>query len=113
MPKFDINQFDLPTHFSRRVQNAIDIGTLADPEDSNRAAFVRETVAFYEPILPNPTPSQYEAISRRIVDKYSCLKDAKTSKYWVGNNVVRILCICYIPCLYWLVFVYSPFLPLT
>ena len=84
LPTFNINKFDLPSHFSRRVQNAIENGTLADPEDSNRAAFVRETVSFYEPILPTPTPAQYEAISRRIVDKYPCLKDARTSKYWVS-----------------------------
>ena len=86
--------FDLPTHFSRRVQNAIDNGTLADPEDKNRSAFVREVVSFYEPILPTPTPTQYEVIPRKIVEKYPCLKDAKTSKYWVSINNDCVLTLC-------------------
>ena len=83
-PSFNIETFDLPSHFSRRVQSAIDNGTLVDSEGSNRAAFVRETVSFYEPILPTTTQTQYEAISRKIVDKYPCLKDAWTTKYWVS-----------------------------
>ena len=84
-PTFDVNKFDLPSQFSTRVQKAIDNGTLADPENSHRAAFVRETVSFYEAILPTPTTVQYEAISRRMVDEYPCPKDARTSKYWVSS----------------------------
>ena len=56
-------------------------GTLGTAD--NRSAFVREVVSFYEGILPKPTTSEYEAISRKIVEKYPCLQDSKCSKYWV------------------------------
>lgn len=80
--QFDMNNFSLPTHFSRRVQTCIDNGTLAEPD--NRAAFIREIVAFFEGILPSPTPAQYHAISKKVADQYPCLKDAKHTNYWVS-----------------------------
>ena len=79
---FDLKTFTLPSHFSRKVTAAITDGKLGEPD--NRAAFVREVVAFYEGILPNPSLSQYEAISRKIVEKYPCLQDTRSSKYWVS-----------------------------
>ena len=50
-----------------------------------RAAFVRECVTFYEPILPRPTEAEYRAITEALLDKYPCLKD-KGSQYWVGTE---------------------------
>ena len=85
---FNVREFFLPTHFSRKVQRAIDNGTLGEPD--NRTAFVRETVAFFEGILPAPTTSQYEAISRKIVEKYPQLKDTRSSKYWVRNTMCAV-----------------------
>lgn len=79
---FDTKNFSLPTHFSRKVTAAIADNTLGEPD--NRAAFVREVVAFYEGILPTPSLSEYEAISRKVVEKYPCLQDARSSKYWVS-----------------------------
>ena len=78
---FDIRNFELPTYFSRRVQTAIDSNLLVEPE--HQAAFIREVVLYFQAILPDPKPHEYEAISRKIVDKYPILRDAKKSKYWV------------------------------
>ena len=79
--KFNINSIQLPSHFSKRVQDSIDSGTLA--AESNRCAFVRECVSYYEAILPYPNEDQYNAICKKIVDNYPCLKDSKTTRYWV------------------------------
>ena len=72
--------FSLPTHFSLKVTSMIADGKLGDPD--NWSAFVQEVVFLFEGILPKPTPSEYEAISRKIVEKYPCLQDSKCSKYW-------------------------------
>lgn len=66
------------------MTTAIKNGNLRDAD--NRAAFVREVVAFYEGILPCPSTSEYEAISRQIVEKYPCLQDSRSSKYWVRTS---------------------------
>ena len=80
--KFNINAIQLPTHFSRRVQECIDSGTLA--AETNRCAFIRECVSYYEAILPYPDDDQYNAICKTIVDNYPCFKDSKTERYWVS-----------------------------
>ena len=79
---FDVRNFELPTHFSRRVQTAIDSNLLVEPD--HQAAFIREIVLYFQAILPDPKPHEYEAISRKIVDRYPILRDAKKSKYWVS-----------------------------
>ena len=66
-------------HFQAEVENAIDKNELDTPE--NRQAFVRECVAYFEGILPRPSTVEYSAISRKICDKYPCLKDRRASKY--------------------------------
>jgi len=48
-----------------------------------RAAFVRECVQYYEPILPRPTEEEYTAIAQALVAKYPALKD-KGTFYWVS-----------------------------
>ena len=81
---FSINNITLPDKFSRRVSNAIDAGQLVT---ENRAAFVRECVAFYEGFLPHPTEQQYSAICQKICDQYPSLKDKKTTVYWVRVTI--------------------------
>ncbi len=73
---------ELPTHFSRRVQTAIDNHLLVEPD--HQAAFIREIVLYFQAYLPEPTTQDYAAISRKIVDKYPLLRDAKQSKPWVS-----------------------------
>ena len=65
----------------RTVQSAIDNNTLN--HQTNRCAFVRECVLFYEGICQFPTEKEYSAISKAVVDKYPCLKDIRSSEYWV------------------------------
>ena len=62
-PAFNIRKISL-THFGRRVQDAIDAGNLNFPKE--RAAFVRECIMFYEPILSQPTEEQYRAITEAL-----------------------------------------------
>ena len=81
-PSFDINNFELPTHFSRRVTNSIADGTIKELD--NCSAFIREIADFFEGILPDPTPIQYEAISRKVIDKNTQLRDSRKAKYWVS-----------------------------
>ena len=57
-------------------------GTLAEPD--NRAAFIREIVAYFEGILPSPTPAQYHAISKQVADEYLCQNNARHTNYWVS-----------------------------
>ena len=78
---FDISNIVLPSCFSRRVQGAIDGNTLNEPD--NRCAFVRECVQHFDSILPRPSENEYKAISKKIVDTYPSLKDARRSDYWV------------------------------
>ena len=90
MPKFNIEDFELPTHFSKKVTNAIANGTLA--EETNRLAFIGEVVSFFEAILPNPSGKEYEAISRKIAEKHPGLQDVRNSKYWVSlTPLIQVL----------------------
>ena len=68
---FDINNIILPSIYSRRIQNAADSDNLKVTEIRN--AFVRESVAYFERILPRPTHEQYSAISKAFCDKYPSL----------------------------------------
>lgn len=77
-PLFNIRKITLP-QFGQRTQAAIDSGDVVLP--TARAAFVRECVAHYEPILPRPTEEQYMAITPALLAKYPCLKDRGTC-YW-------------------------------
>ena len=54
---FDIRNFELPTHLSRRVQTAIDSNLLVEPD--HQAAFIR---LYFQTILPDPKPHEYEVI---------------------------------------------------
>ena len=81
MVNFDVNNVPLPSHFSRTVQSAIDNNTLN--HQTSKCAFVRECVLFYEGICQFPTEKEYSAISKAVVDKYPCLKDIRSSEYWV------------------------------
>ena len=49
-----------------------------------RAAFVRECVAHYEPMLPRPTHEQYTAITKALLEQYLSLRDRGTL-YWVSK----------------------------
>ena len=49
------------------MQEAVDSGKIIFP--TPRAAFVRECVAFYEPILPRPTEEEYLAITKALLEK--------------------------------------------
>ena len=80
--RFDINNIILPTVFSKRIQDAIDNGTLGLSE--NRLGFVRECVAFFESILPRPTGEEYAAISRKFCSEYPSLQDKHHRNYWVS-----------------------------
>lgn len=60
---------------------AIEEGKLG--EHLNRAAFIRESVAYFEAHLPRPTTEEYSAISKAFCDKYPVLRTACQTKYWV------------------------------
>ena len=79
--KFDINNIVLPSVYSKRVQDAIDNGMLGDKDF--RLAFIRESVSYFESRLPNPTPQEYAAISKKFCDKYTILRSSQRTKYWV------------------------------
>ena len=80
------DNFNLPTCFSRCVQCAIDDKKLCVPE--NRAAFVREIVAYFEGILPKPSEEEYRKIAIKVCDTYATLKDKRAEEYWVRNVCV-------------------------
>lgn len=65
-------------HFSRKTKAAIASGEIVLPLP--RAAFVREYVAHYEPMLPRPTEEQYTAITKALLKEVPCLKDKGTLK---------------------------------
>ena len=73
------------------MQYAIDEDKLAIPE--NRAALVREIVAYFEGILPKPTEEQYREIAKKVCDTYPSLKDKRAGEYWVKqvNCIVPVL----------------------
>ena len=82
MSKFDITNINLPTNFSKKVQDSIDNNTLGNPE--NRLSMIRECVNYFEGRgLERPTTEQYAAISRKICDKYPALRNSHHTKYWV------------------------------
>lgn len=85
---FTINQITLPSKFSLKVQNAIERGELGD--STIRQVFVRECVAYFESRLPHPTADEYSNISRTICDTFPCLKDKRTSKYWVCTSRLSV-----------------------
>ena len=68
--KFDINNITLPTTYSSDIQRAIaiDSGTL-NQTDSICNAFIRQTVVYFEAILPRPSDEQYRAI---YIESSSC-----------------------------------------
>ena len=73
----------LPKVYSKKVQHAIENGELDQP--TMRLAFIREIVTHFEGRLPDPTSEEYTAIAQKICNKYPCLKDAKSSRYWVSK----------------------------
>ena len=79
-PSFNIRSTSLP-HFSEKTRAAIAGGEIVLPLP--RAAFVRECVAHYEPVLPRPTEEQYTAITKALLKEVPCLKD-KGTFYWVS-----------------------------
>lgn len=78
---FNINNIVLPAVYSKRVQDAIENGTLGIHE--NRLLFVRESVDYFEIRLPRPTFEQYAAISRKFCDTYPVLRSPHHTNYWV------------------------------
>lgn len=79
-PVFNVNKITLP-HFSSKTKKAIESGDIV--LELPRARFVRECVAYYEPILPRPTGEQYTAIAKVLLKEYPCLRD-KGTIYWVS-----------------------------
>ena len=79
-PFFNIRSISLP-HFSEKTRAAIASGKIVQPLP--KAAFVRECVAHYEPVLPRPTEEQYTAITQALLKEVPCLKD-KCTLYWVS-----------------------------
>ena len=80
-PIFSISKIPLP-HFSKKTQAAIASGDIVLPLP--RAAFMRECVAHYEPMLPRPTHEQYTAITKALLEQYPSLRDRGTF-YWVSK----------------------------
>ena len=76
----------LPTRFSFRVQKAIEKGELAEKEI--RLAFVQDCVDYFQPLLPSPGREGYSEIAKKLCDTYPCLKDRRTSNYWVCMPVI-------------------------
>ena len=52
-------------------------------QQSNRCAIVCKCVQFYEGFLVHPNGDEYNAITKKVDDKYTCLKDIRCEKYWV------------------------------
>ena len=68
-------------YFGTKTRAAIKSGDIVLPKP--RVAFVRECVAFYEPILPRLTEEEYTAVSVQLLKGYPMLRD-KGTHYWVS-----------------------------
>ena len=63
-------------HSVKKTRAAIESGDVANT--MHRLAFVRECVAYYEPILPYPTAEQYMAITQALLKAVPCVRDRST-----------------------------------
>ena len=71
----------LPTMFTDDVAQAIADNKI---EGIMKLRLERQAAAFYWGLCPHPKPSEYDAMSRAMCDKYPALKSGKHKEYWVG-----------------------------